>query len=63
MAFGTWGGEGPEAARLLGRIIKRACAAVEPEERPARSKELGQQLSLALMRQIWRLLSGRNYVQ
>ena len=63
MAFGTWGGEGPEAAKLLARIFKRACAAVEPEERPARSKELSQTISLALMRQIWRLLSGRNLVQ
>ena len=63
MAFGTWGGEGPEAAKVMGRIIKRACAAVEPEERPGRSKELAQHLSLTLMRQIWRLLSGRNYVQ
>ena len=63
MAFGTWGGEGPEAAKLLARIFKRACAAVEPEECPARSRELTQSLSLALTRQIWRLLSGRNLVQ
>ena len=62
MAFGTWGGHGPEAARLLARMVKRACAAVEPEERPQRSRELLQSVGLALMRQIWRLLSGRNHV-
>ena len=62
MAFGTWGGMGPEGARLLSRIHKRACAAVDPAEREVRGRELHQMLSLALMRQVWRLLSGRNHV-
>ena len=63
MPFGTWGGMGPEGARVWARISKMACAAVAVEERQEKSRELMEGLSMALMLQVWRLLAGSNYVQ
>ena len=60
--MGTWGGLGPEGARLIHRIIKRAATWLEGDLRVRRQYELTETLGLALMRQIWRLLSGKNYV-
>ena len=63
LAFGTWGGLGPEGARLLARVVKRACAATEPGYREDKAGELYQSIGLALFRQVWRLLGGRNSVR
>jgi hypothetical protein len=56
MAFGTWGGQGPEAARLLHHFLARATCWCEPDQRAGKMQELRQQFGLALMRQVWALL-------
>jgi hypothetical protein len=62
MGFGTWGGLGPEGAKLLHRLVKRAAAWQEGDLRAARQDELLQAVGLALMRQVFRLLAGNNAV-
>jgi hypothetical protein len=58
MAFGTWGGVGPEAAKLLARIIGLAAGWREVDLRPWRKEELRQRFFLALYRQVCRLLGA-----
>ena len=62
MAFGTWGGLGPECAKLLARVLKRASGWQEGDLRAVRQDELRQSVGLALMRQIWRLLGAKNFI-
>jgi hypothetical protein len=62
MAFGTWGGMGPEAAKTTYRILKRASGWLEGDLRAARQEELRLQLGLALMRHTWALLETKNFV-
>ena len=59
-AFDTWGGMGPKAKDLLYRMLRRAVGAAPVELRPLRVNEMKQQLSLALMRQVWKLLAAKN---
>ena len=61
MAFGTWGGTGPEAAKILQRILKRAAGWQEGDLRAARQDELRQNFDLTLMRHVWRLLERKNF--
>ena len=61
LAFGTWGGVGPEAAKTLHRILKRAAGWQEGDLRAARQEELRQGLGLTLMRHVWRLLESKNF--
>ena len=61
LAFGTWGGVGPEAAKSLHRILKRAAGWQEGDLRAARQEELRQGLGLTLMRHVWRLLESKNF--
>jgi hypothetical protein len=61
LAFGTWGGVGPEAAKSLHRILKRAAGWQEGDLRAARQEELRQALGLTLMRHVWRLLESKNF--
>ena len=61
IAMGTWGGLGPEGARLLHRLAKRAAGWQEGELRGLRQYELMQGVGLALMRQIWSLLGNKNH--
>jgi hypothetical protein len=62
IAMGTWGGMGPEGAKILSRIIKRSATWLEGDLRAWRQQELLQSVGLTLMRHVWRLLAGKNYV-
>jgi hypothetical protein len=62
MSFGTWGGMGPEGARVLHRLAKRAASWQEGELRSLRQHELLESVGLALMRQVWRLLANKNHL-
>ena len=62
MAFGTWGGLGPEAAKLLGRATQRAASRLEGEFRNRRKEELRINLGLALVRHVWALLNNKNLI-
>ena len=59
-AFDTWGGLGPKAKDFLYRLLKRSVGGVPVELRSLRTEEHRQRLSLALMRQVWKLLSAKN---
>ena len=61
IAFGTWGGLGPEGGRVTHRLVKRAAGWQEGVLRGARQHELMEGLGLALMRQIWSLLGNKNH--
>ena len=62
MAFGTWGGLGPEAAKLLARLLKRAAGWAEGDLRSRRQEELRQTLGVALMKHVWALLDSKNFL-
>jgi hypothetical protein len=62
-AFGTWGGWGPEAAKILKRIVKRAASWQEGEVRAWKENEIYERLGISLSRQITRLLMTKNLVQ
>ena len=59
MAFGTWGGMGPECAKLLHRIVKRAARWQEGPERASRQEECQHIIGMALLRHIWDILAGK----
>ena len=63
MAFGTWGGLGPEAAKLLARMVGRAAAWQEGPLRAWRQQGLREGVGLALMTHIWALLDAKNQLQ
>ena len=58
-AFDTWGGMGPGAKDLLWKLLRRSVGGVSPELRALRMQEHRQHLSLALMRQVWKLLGAK----
>jgi hypothetical protein len=60
LAFGTWGGIGPETAKLLSRIMKRSTAWDEGTARTTRQAEHYQTLSIALFRQLCQLLRPKH---
>ena len=62
MSFGTWGGMGPEGARVLHRLAKRAASWQEGELRSLRQSELLENVGLALLRQVWKLLANKNHL-
>ena len=64
MTFGTWGGMGPEGARVLHRLAKRAASWQEGDLRSLRLRqsELLENVGLALMRQVWKLLANKNHL-
>jgi hypothetical protein len=62
MAFGTFGGTGPEAARVLHRVLKRAACWLEGDLRASKQEELRLSMGLTLMRHIWLLLEAKNYL-
>ena len=59
-AFDTWGGMGPKAKEVLFKMLGRAVGGVPAELKALKKCEHRQHLSLALMRQIWRLLAAKN---
>ena len=62
MSFGTWGGMGPEGARVLHRLAKRAASWQEGDQRLLRQNELLENVGLALMRQVWKLMANKNHL-
>ena len=63
MAFGTWGGMGPEACKLLSRVVARGAAWLDGGLRTRRQEELRQMVGLALIQHIWKLLDAKNLIQ
>jgi hypothetical protein len=61
-AFGTWGGLGPEGAKVLSRITKRATAWDGADARGASSRLHYEAVGVALFREIFRLLEARNRI-
>ena len=61
-AFGTWGGHGPQAAKLVARACKMVAAWHEGDLRASRQEEARQKLGLTLMRAVWSLLEVKNAV-
>ena len=62
IALGTWGGLGPEGAKTLAQIIKRATSWESPDTKGLMQKMHYETIGLALFRQIWALLEAKNYV-
>ena len=62
VAFGTWGGIGPEGAKVLSRIMQRTTAWEGVEDKGAAQRRNYEAVGTALFRQIWRLLDARNHV-
>ena len=60
MAFGTWGGMGPEGAKLLARMAQRGAGWQDNELRTSLQEELRLSVGVALMREIWVLLDQKN---
>ena len=57
-AFEKWEGMGLGAKDVLWKLLKRAVGGVSPELRSLRMQDHRQHLSLALMRQVWKLLGA-----
>ena len=62
-AFGTWGGTGPDAARLLHRITKRVAGWLEGDLRASRQEEARQMVGLTLMLGILEMLQGKDRIR
>ena len=62
MSFGTRGGMGPEGARVLHRLAKRAASWQEGDLRSFRQSEVLDNVGLALMGQVWKLLASKNHL-
>ena len=62
MAFGTWGGKGPDCAKLLDRVAKRSAGWHEGHIREHRQEECRQQVGLTLMRAVWEDLLKKNFL-
>ncbi len=60
MAFGTWGGMGPDGAQLLKRITQRLRASDPDSMRSSRIDEARTALALTLARHVWKLFPGKN---
>ena len=62
VALGTWGGLGPEGALFLAKALKRATAWQDGSLKAVRQVEHREAIGLALMRQVWSLLSAKNFL-
>jgi hypothetical protein len=60
--MGTWGGLGPEGAKVLSRILKRTTAWEEPSERGVAQRLNTERIGVALFRQVFKLLEAKNYL-
>lgn len=59
MALGTWGGVGPEEAKLLARLVKRAASWGLEEEKEIRAHELRSKIGFSLMMAVLRPLERK----
>ena len=62
-AFGSWGGLGPEAARLIHRITKRVAGWLEGDLRASKQEQARQQVGITLTKGILDMLLGKNLIQ
>jgi hypothetical protein len=62
LAFGTWGGLGPEGAKVLSRVFQRAASWQEGDLRTLLQQEFRVRMGVALMREVWALLDKKNYI-
>ena len=62
MAFGTWGGMGPECSKLISKISKRAAGWHEGEVRASLSEQGRLAVGWALMTKVLDNLTAKNYV-
>ena len=53
---------GPEGATILHRIVKRAASWLEGDLRASRQEEIRHAVGVALMRHVWQMLEGKNYL-
>ena len=60
MAFGTWGGQGPEAAKMIARIAKRAAGWREGDLRQSQMEMIKLSVGWAIMSQVILLLQAKN---
>ena len=63
MAFGTWGGVGPECAQLLHRITKRAASWQEGDLRASKLEQAHMAVGWCLMTKVLEHLNNKNYLQ
>ena len=61
-AFGTWGGLGPEGAKVLSRILTRVASGEDSTETGLAQRRATEQLGVALFREVWALLEAKNFV-
>jgi GrpB-like predicted nucleotidyltransferase (UPF0157 family) len=62
MAFGTWGGVGPECAKTLQRITKRAASWQEGALRASKLEQARLAVGWALMTKVLDHLNNKNYL-
>jgi hypothetical protein len=62
MAFGTWGGVGPECAKTLQRITKRAASWQEGDLRASKLEQARLAVGWALMTKVLEYLNNKNYL-
>jgi hypothetical protein len=53
---------GPEGAGVVHRLVKRAASWQEGELRSSRQNEVQENVGLALMRPVWKLLANKNHL-
>ena len=61
-AFGTWGGVGPEGAKILARLLKRVASGEDGREAGLAQRRATEALGVALFREIWSLLEAKNFI-
>jgi hypothetical protein len=59
-ALGTWGGMGPETAKTLSRVAKRASSWQQGAERETKQAEIYQNVAIALLREVFHLLQPKH---
>jgi hypothetical protein len=62
MAFGTWGGTGPECAKLIHQISKRAASWQEGELRASKMEQARMAVGWSLMTKILEHLNNKNFL-
>ena len=62
VALGTWGGQGPEAAKLLAKVFKRCASWQDGSDRIQAQETSRMSVGLTLMRQVWALFQTKNFI-
>ena len=61
-AVGSWGGLGPETAKVFSRMLKRSTAWEGPNDKGTTQRAQKELVGVALFQQIFRLLRAKNHV-